>query len=110
MGDDGHAKVESVCDPCCNDSEPACFLDELEANHDHHDDCVNCTDLPLFQEVLKRRVLHPVVIEASPDIEFISSTINSCGERFLSEISRLSVSAFPPCAPDLKLGTTVLLC
>ena len=55
VGDDDHVKVESVCQPYCNDSEAGCILRQPGSNHDHHEDCANCTDLPLIQDFLSQR-------------------------------------------------------
>lgn len=62
LGDDGHAQVESLCRPACNDSDLACPQEETD--HDH-DDCTDCVDLPLIQELLSQRYLNPVRSEVS---------------------------------------------
>ena len=52
VGDNGHFKVESVCQSCCGNPDEACFLVEANPAHDHHDDCANCTDHLLIQHTL----------------------------------------------------------
>ena len=49
VGDDGLVKVESVCEPCVDEAGEACRVEQVDVEHDHQDECVNCTDLPVDQ-------------------------------------------------------------
>jgi hypothetical protein len=63
IGDNGHTNIESICQPCCGEAEDSCDLAESNSNHDHHDECDNCTDRPLFQDPLLSRSISRLDID-----------------------------------------------
>jgi hypothetical protein len=110
IGDDGHVKMEVVCQPCCSEPVSQCSLDESESETDHHDCCGNCTDLPLLQDPLFKRLSS----EYQPDeVAAISVLAVSC---FPVDV-RLTIDTRPPRVeksplnkgPGL-LSTTILIC
>lgn len=110
LGDDGRVKIESICRPCCNDSNTTSWFKQNIPHHDHPNQCENCTDLPLLQHSLARRYLSPVftpeicvnylyvTLQASHIIE-----INSSNNHPLLEINSARRA-------NILLSTTVLRC
>ena len=110
LGDDGHVKVESLCQPCCGESIDECALENSESETDHHDCCGNCTDLPLFQNPLWK---HSSVEFNYDNVLMTAASANPCFHRnVLSTRNTIPLNANKAPSnksPDL-LSTTVLVC
>jgi len=110
VGDDGHVKYESLCQPCCSGSATDCTLDEKQGEPDHHGCCGNCTDLSFFQDPLLKRIS----IEHHLDDEIIIGvSVNLCCVPDLHSMRAtrlLRVDKVPHHKdPDL-LSTIILIC
>ena len=110
LGDNGHARVESACQPCCGVVEEACVLADVDISHDHHKDCSNCIDLPLNQDtwcqVRSNRSADPV-----PIILIWSATFTS-GPTDLHSL-RLALQATTAnlvLSPGSRLSASILRC
>ena len=78
VGEDGHIEIETECLPCCNEAEAVCGLSEQGDIHDEHDDCNNCSDLPLDSPLWSKRFSRISLIQAYktdlvPSFEWIHS-------------------------------------
>jgi len=109
LGEDGHAQVESFCQPDCNDSDLACPV-EGEETDDDHDDCTNCVDVPLIQDLLSHRYLNPVRSDEGVFIysaAALESLVTDSSAH--SSLIRIASEAGSDTGPDL-LSATVLRC
>jgi hypothetical protein len=111
LGADGHVEVESIGHaPCCDDGGLACAVEPFEAEQDHHDDCGDCTDLPLIRDLTIKRHLSTASYDES-NVTFLSvlpiiPPINRSIQTVNSRPWELApASSIPP-----DLGTTVLRC
>ena len=109
LSGDGQVKIESFCQQSCAGDGETCTIDATETGHDHRDGCVDCTDLPLYQDSHSRRFV-PTRID-QPVAHYLSTT--ACGSitsPALSETSlRSTTSGFSSQIPRL-LSSTVLIC
>jgi hypothetical protein len=55
IGDDGHIKMEALCQPCCAESESECDSEEDQSESEHHGCCGNCIDLPVLKDSFVKR-------------------------------------------------------
>lgn len=75
LGDDGRLKVESACPPCCGMPEIECVLMDAEFGQNHHNNCADCTDLPLNQHTLSHAPSNRPT-DVGPTILVLLSTSN----------------------------------
>jgi len=110
VGDEGHVKVESVCQPCCSDPEIESSLAHKNAGHDFHNDCGDCTDLPLDQNTLSYRLVTQKTDIGSVNVDCFPEFIASVGDQTtLVATAPTKVGPGSP-ATELSISTTVLLC
>ena len=111
IGDDGHIKVESVCQPCCGEADDFYFLTVSDSGQNHHHECVNCLDLSLDRPTWLRKDSRPAfctIHNTSPS----SLSLISC---FDNTNSNYSLSSVTDCFPGrghsaVLISTTVLIC
>ena len=109
-GDDGNVKIESLWHACCSETGTAHFLIQSTLERDHHEDCADCTDLPLLHDSLAHRYAFRILraesyIDHSPAVPYIplyDKTV-SVFRRALPEMPTVS-------EPSAVLSATVLLC
>jgi len=111
VGDNGHVKIESTCTPDCNDAEPAPLTGTADDSSEHHDDCVNCSDLPLYSpKWFKRWTATTLTLVASnplPPVYAISRPILPDNHMLMSKREELPETSSPPSA---GLATAILIC
>ncbi len=56
LGSGDHVEIESICQPCCGDSDAVCKNEVTENDHDHHESCSDCTDVPLVLSLRSNRL------------------------------------------------------
>ncbi len=56
VGEDGHVEIESVSNSCCSFHGETFSVDESGSGSVQDDDCVNCTHVSLYQELLSHRL------------------------------------------------------
>lgn len=111
IGDDGHAKVEQMCQPCCGETDDSCFLTAFDGERDHHDDCYSCFDLPLDGPTWLRR--NPeTAINAFHIVSVPSQSFSPCFDNGCSDYSLYAVRDFLSNRDHsaLLISTTVLIC
>ena len=110
LGDTGHIKTGSTCQPCYSDPEKACLFEQTAPEHDHHDECTNCVDLPLIQNSPSYRRMTPKVVAGS--VAFHSITIFN--KQHIEQTTLVNtaplVDTLLPFSAGVLLSTTILLC
>lgn len=111
IGDDGHFKIESNCQPCCDETSDNCLLESSKNQHDHHDECKGCSDLSLY---------NPTFHRSNSKISDNSSTSKLlCSNNLIENINQFSTDfrlfsnymyrSFPS-QSSLELSSTVVIC
>jgi len=110
VGDDDHVKIESVCQPCCGDSETACNLTLSGSKHDHHDDCADCTDLSLTQGFLSQRPFTKTNYDGTIHLSYFAAltTVVNCQLTATAATSPEHGLELP--SKEALLSSTVLRC
>ena len=108
ISDNGHIKVESFCNPCCEETTINCQLLAVDIAHEHHDDCSDCDDFSLESPKLLKRDSYQTLnfSIALSHIKFIDSNQNILRYFQLSHIN--SLPNFKQ--NSFKISTTVLIC
>jgi len=111
LGENGHVKIESICSPDCNDSDQTCATDPAGEGADHHDDCVDCSDLPLYEPKWFKRwtATSPTIVAMSalPPVDAIARPHLPDYSMLMNGRKNLPHSLSPPSA---VLTTTIILC
>ena len=110
LGEDGHVKVESYCHPSCNDSEGPRRLEEVTTDSDNHDDCADCTDLPLLHDSLAHRYAFRILRTGSYIDYSIAVPYIPHRDRAVSAFIRVLPKIPTVSEPFAVLSTSVLLC
>lgn len=55
VGDNGQAKLETFCKPCCTDSGKTSSAGMISEERQDHDSCKGCTDIQLVQHTISLR-------------------------------------------------------
>ncbi len=110
IGDDGHLKVESSCQPCCSEIVDSILLITSTNLHDYHDNCYNCSDLELDGSVWNRQstvslnhytLLQPVSLLSVDNVVKNNSKYTDKTHTYISPVqNQISV----------VISTTVLIC
>lgn len=111
IGEDGHVKIESTCQPCCGEPDDFCSTIGIDINHDHHDNCDNCSDLQLDGRTWHRKHTAPLFAA----IHFSLLPTFSIDHTFLKTDSKYSLlfdrySCFGRNQVSTSISTTVILC
>lgn len=108
VGDDGLLKVESVCQPCFNDAGEVCSSEPAGSGHEHQNDCLNCSDLPLHQNFLSPRP-HVRKIGASPVHNNLLVRLTTPVHSQISQPVLESPGADPELPSAIKFLSTIVL-
>lgn len=65
IGGNGHAEVETACEPCCDEGSDECVVESPGSHHEEHEDCTDCADVPMNE--LTRSHAPSVRFEVDPD-------------------------------------------
>jgi hypothetical protein len=85
-------------------------LAHKNAGHDHHDDCLDCTDLPLDQNSLSRRFLTQETQIRSLDVDCFPEFVAPICDETLFVAEAVSRARPIASATKLSISTTVILC
>ena len=110
MGDNGHVKVEALCEPCCSGPGAGCGSTESESTQDHHNGCGNCTDLPLFQDPPSQRPLKSLAADTAPASEPLIDPALPRTKLSSRTVLFAEAGEVPSNKGRDLLSTTVLLC
>lgn len=94
IGADNYIKVESACQPCCKTSDqvpaPGSTNEARVLEHAQHDDCFDCTDIELRQQILRQI---PISNISLTDVQVFDAFCPATGVgRFVSSPQVLSSS------------------
>ena len=111
ISDDGHIKIESICQPCCNTTDNVRLLTSSDSRHNHHDDCYNCSDLqlngPIWYRQNSESISNIILIKSQPLFAFNHNTNST---RPISSRFADTGSFRGHDRSALMISTTVLIC
>ncbi len=111
IGNDGNIKVETICLPCCGETE-ICKFDVTEDIHDEHSDCNDCYDLELTgsQWLKRNRTTDYSYVVKSSSIPVIESIISTSSTVSVDLNILKYHSIFGQSPPSLSLATVIIRC
>ncbi len=111
VSDSGHIKVESICNPCCDETANPCFLNKTDFGHEHHDSCDNCSDLSLESPKILDRLSNSdfgLVNFSSNSLHLFSvnNDLTISSQRYRNKELSYTISK----EVDILISTTVIIC
>ncbi len=111
VSDSGHIKVESICNPGCDEIISPCFSNKTDFGHEHHDSCDNCSDMSLeIPKILKRLSNSDfALVNFSSNSLYLVNYSNNYDISFQKFINK-ELSHTISKEVDILISTTVVIC